>query len=171
MGFTTCLYLSMVLCLEDTYHLSAFVFKDLKIPSHSQCGVKHSRVFFSSCLSLLPPSSWIAPFCKMTFSFSFLICLIVPQWGSTCVLKSCHTSMNHYMQENSRMSPHKSIHSSLFIECKGLQWGPQFDLVCPCKYTMKREIQRGKAIVLASMIHQICMKANLNDNDSEQCKI
>jgi hypothetical protein len=88
-----------------------------------------------------------------------------------CVLKSCHTSMNHYMQENSRMSPHKSIHSSLFIECKGLQWGPQFDLVCPCKYTMKREIQRGKAIVLASMIHQMCMKANLNDNDSKQCKI
>ena len=47
--------------------------------------------------------------------------MLCPTVGAKNVHTKQCTSMNHYMQGNSRMRPHKSIHSSLGMECKGFK--------------------------------------------------
>ena len=39
-------------------------------------------------------------------------------------LKYGHTTMSHYIQDYSKMRSRMSTHSSLLMECKGLQWRP-----------------------------------------------
>ena len=44
--------------------------------------------------------------------------------AKTVCLKCGHTTTGHYIQDYSKMRSRMATHSSLLMECKGLQWRP-----------------------------------------------
>ena len=86
--------------------------------------------------------------------------VLCPTVGAKNVCLKCgHTTMGHYIQDCSKMRSWMATHSSLFMECKGLQWRPSiWPSLCPCKYTMKWETIWVKERVLVSMIIEYTWK-------------